>query len=116
MKALRAGTPAGPRLLELIPGVRVHTIDKSCSGMAGVWGLKSGNFAMSLAAGQPMIDAMNQPRVLFGSTECGSCRLQMQQGSGKRTLHPIQYLALAYGLLPELEARLLRPLGTLITD
>jgi Fe-S oxidoreductase len=116
LKALRSGTPAGPRLLELIPGVRVHTIDKSCSGMAGAWGLKSGNYEISLAAGQPMIEAMNRPQVLFGSTECGSCRLQMQQGSGKRTLHPVQYLALAYGLLPELEARLLRPLGTRITD
>ena len=28
--------------------------------------------------------------------------MQMEDGAGKRTLHPVQYLALAYGLMPEL--------------
>ena len=28
----------------------------------------------------------------------------MEEGTGKRTLHPVQYLAFAYGLMPELEA------------
>ena len=120
MKALLGGRggglPAGPRLLGLIPGVRVRTIDESCSGMAGVWGLKAANYETSLAAGRPMIDELVRPGVQFGSTECGPCRMQMQEGSGKRTLHPVQYLALAYGLLPELDARLRRPLGTLVTD
>ena len=116
MKALRGEAVYGPQLLDLIPGVRTHTIDRSCSGMAGVWGLKAENFALSLAAGQPMIAAMNMPRVLYGSTECSPCRMQMQQGSGKRTLHPIQYLALAYGLLPELEGHLRKPLGSLLSE
>jgi hypothetical protein len=40
----------------------------------------------------------------------------MQDAAGKRTLHPAQYLALAYGLMPELEARLLKPLGKLVTE
>jgi hypothetical protein len=63
-----------------------------------------------------MLDEMNRPRVLFGSTECGGCRMQIQDGTGKRTLHPVQYLALAYGLLPEVGAKLLKPLGKLVTD
>jgi len=108
--------PAGPRLLGLIPGARVHTIDVSCSGMAGTWGLKAANHAASLAAGKPMLDELNRPRVLYGSTECGSCRLQMQDGSGKRALHPVQYLALAYGLMPGLEDKLTRSLRPLLTD
>jgi FAD/FMN-containing dehydrogenase/Fe-S oxidoreductase len=108
--------PAGPKLLSLIPGTRVYTIDVSCSGMAGTWGLKRENHAASLTAGQPMLDELNRPRVLYGSTECGTCRLQMQDGSGKRTLHPVQYLALAYGLLPEIEQKLTKPLRPLLTD
>lgn len=108
--------PAAPRILQRIPGLRVHTIDVSCSGMAGTWGLKARNHAASLRAGQPMLDELARPRVLYGSTECGSCRMQMQDGSGKRTLHPIQYLALAYGLLPELERKLLQPLRPLLSD
>lgn len=115
LKALRGPTSA-PGLLSLVPGLNVHTIDAGCSGMGGTWGLKAANYRASLAAGVGMFAELNRPRVLFGSTECSSCRLQMQEGSGKRTLHPVQYLAYAYGLLPELEPRLLRPLGRLVSD
>jgi len=108
--------PAGPKLLGLIPGVRLFPIDKSCSGMAGGYGLTKANYLPSLAAGKPMLDEMRRPRVMFGSTECGACRMQIQHGSGKRTMHPVQYLALAYGLMPELGERLMKPLGRLVTD
>ena len=110
MKALNAGIHA-PALLALVPGLRVHAIDVSCSGMAGTFGLKAKNFEVSLEAGRPMLAEMARPRVLFGSTECGTCRMQMEQGSGKRTLHPVQYLALAYGLIPEIGRRLREPLS-----
>jgi FAD/FMN-containing dehydrogenase/Fe-S oxidoreductase len=98
--------PAGPELLSLIPGLRVHTIDVSCSGMAGTFGLKQENYEVSLAAGRPMLDELRRPGIFFGSTECSTCRLQMEEGSGKRTLHPVQYLALAYDLMPEIAKKL----------
>src|SRR5262249_8674435 len=79
--------PASPALLTLIPGLRVHTIDVNCSGMAGTFGLKAENEAISLEAGRPMLQELARPRVMFGSTECSPCRLQMEHGSGKRTLH-----------------------------
>jgi len=115
VKAL-GGLPAGPRLLALIPGVLITTIDKSCSGMAGAHGLKASAYAESLIAGEPMLASMRSTDIEFGSTECSACRLQMQEGSNKRTLHPIQYLAFAYGLLPEIEWRLRKPLGTHSTE
>jgi Fe-S oxidoreductase len=114
LKALGKGVH-GPALLSLIPGLKVHTIDVSCSGMAGTFGLKAKNFANSLEAGRPMLTELARPRVLFGSTECGTCRMQMVQGTGKRTLHPIQYLALAYGLLPEIGRKLREPLSHRMT-
>jgi Fe-S oxidoreductase len=106
--------PAGPRLLELIPGLRVHTIDVSCSGMAGTFGLRAENYQTSHDAGRAMLDELRRPRVLFGSTECSTCRLQMEDGAGKRTLHPVQYLALAYGLLPDVARRLKEPIRELV--
>ncbi len=115
VKALRT-PPAGPRLLSLIPGLRVQMIDVGCSGMAGTWGLKAANLATSLAAGAPVFAEMNRPGILFGSTECSTCRMQLQQGTGKRTLHPVQYLAYAYGLLPAIEARLRKPHGELVSE
>ena len=106
----RGQPPAGPTLLALIPGLRVRTIDENCSGMAGTFGLKAENYELSLEAGRPMLEALSRPHVLFGSTECSTCRLQMEDGAGKRTLHPVQYLALAYGLMPELYERLRQPI------
>jgi len=106
--------PAGPELLRLIPGVQVYTIDAGCSGMAGPYGLRADAYDDSLAAGRALFEELARPRVIYGSTECGTCRLQMQEGAGKRTLHPVQYLALAYGLMPELRARLAKPLGRLV--
>jgi FAD/FMN-containing dehydrogenase/Fe-S oxidoreductase len=106
--------PAGPGLLALIPGLSVRTIDVSCSGMAGTFGLKAENYEVSLTAGRPMLDELARPGLLFGSTECSTCRMQMEDGAGKRTLHPAQYLALAYGLLPELGRRLREPIRELV--
>ena len=110
VKALRT-PPAGPRLLSLIPGARVQMIDVGCSGMAGTYGLNVRNMATSLAAGRPMLDELARPEHQYGSSECSACRLQMQQGTGKRALHPVQYMALAYGLMPGLADRLRKPFG-----
>ena len=112
VKAL--GAAEGPGLLALIPGLRVFAIDVSCSGMAGTFGLRSDSHATSLAAGAPMLEELRRPRALFGAAECSSCRMQMEEGAGKRTLHPVQYLALAYGLMPEMETRLKEPLRELL--
>ena len=109
-KAL-GGPPMAASLLSLIPGMRASLIDVSCSGMAGTFGFKTESYDLSMRAGAPMLAELSRPAYLFGSTECSACRLQMEDGTGKRTLHPAQYLALAYGLLPEVERRLREPVG-----
>jgi FAD/FMN-containing dehydrogenase/Fe-S oxidoreductase len=109
VKALAAGVH-GPDLLRLIPGLEVDTLDVSCSGMAGTFGLKKKNLATSLAAGRPMLEQFQGAALQAGSSECSSCRLQMENVAGKRALHPVQYLALAYGLMPQLAQRLKQPI------
>ena len=109
LKALQQGTPLAD-LLALIPGVKVEHLNGGCSGMAGAYGLTVENFATSLKLGQPLFDAMQSPTIQVGSTECGSCKMQMEQGNPRATLHPLKLLALAYGLMPELKNRL-RPAG-----
>ena len=112
VKAL--GSVSGPDLLSLIPGVRVCTLDVSCSGMAGTFGFRAENVETSLAAGRPMLAKLAKPGIRFGSTECSTCRIQMENATGKRTLHPVQYLALAYGLLPQVADRLHEPRRELV--
>ena len=91
----------GLQLLKLIPGLNVLTADAGCSGMAGTYGLKKENYRTSLRIGWGLISKMQQTPAQIGSTECTACKLQMEQGVDKPTIHPIAILAHAYGLLPE---------------
>ncbi len=115
IKALGEGVH-GPALLSLIPELNVSKIDVSCSGMAGTFGLNAKSLPTSLQAGQTMLDELSRSTYASGSSECSACRMQMQQGAGKRALHPVQYLALAYGLMPKLADRLRRPLKGRVTS
>lgn len=93
----------GLKLLKLIPGLQVEFIQKGCSGMAGTYGLKRKNYHRSLRMGLQLIQAMRSPSIVAGTTECSTCKIQMEQGTTKPTIHPIKILARAYGLMPELD-------------
>jgi FAD/FMN-containing dehydrogenase/Fe-S oxidoreductase len=101
LRALGVGAPS-ENLLRLIPGVRVNRIEKGCSGMAGLWGVKRENYRASLRAGLELISTVRDGPFQIGTTECSTCKMQMEQGSEKPTVHPIKLLALAYGLMPEI--------------
>ena len=102
-------------ILKLVPGLNVRLIDKGCSGMAGAFGLARKNFHTSLEIGRGLMHEMQDPDIVLGSTECSSCRLQMQQGTQKATVHPLKLLAISYGLLPELRRQLLPGTQRLMT-
>jgi FAD/FMN-containing dehydrogenase/Fe-S oxidoreductase len=109
IKALQVGAP-GENLLGLIPGVRIEHIEKGCSGMAGTYGLLGKNYRSSLRAGLRLINKLRSPSVQAGATECSTCKIQMEQGTNKPTIHPIKLLAYSYGLMPDI-ARLLNTKG-----
>ncbi len=100
LKAMQIGSP-GENLLRLIPGLTVHHVEEGCSGMAGTFGLEHANYRNSLRIGRGLISHMRDPLLQAGTTECSACKMQMEQGTTKPTVHPIKLLALAYGLLPE---------------
>jgi FAD/FMN-containing dehydrogenase/Fe-S oxidoreductase len=108
LRALEVGTP-GLDLIRTIPGVEAEFIDRGCSGMAGVFGMSRRNFRTSLRIGSGLRTRLRDSDLELGCTECGTCRMQMEQGSSKRTLHPMKLLAAAYGLRPELRRELKRP-------
>ena len=82
--------------------------------MAGIYGLIRPNYRRSLRAGMGLITAMRRPHITAGVTECSTCKLQMEQGTVKPTIHPIKILALAYGLMPELNDLFNRRSGELV--
>lgn len=101
LKALEIGTPA-ENLLSLVPGLRVERLERGCSGIAGLYGFQHRNYRNSLRAGLPLLTAVRTGDFQLGATECSTCKIQMEQGTPKPTIHPIKLVALAYGLMPEL--------------
>jgi Fe-S oxidoreductase len=112
LRSLGVGTP-GLDLIRRIPDLEVEFIDRGCSGMAGTFGLAKRNFRTSLRAGRGLILRLRDDDIEFGTTECATCRMQMELGVTKRTLHPIKLLNLGYGLNPSLLARAKSPKGKL---
>jgi len=103
---LRAMDPAhsGMRLLGLIPGLSVQHANAGCSGMAGTYGVRKQTYRTSLRVGWGLISTMQETTAQIGSTECSTCKLQMEQGIDKPTLHPLALMAYAYGKLPEVRS------------
>jgi FAD/FMN-containing dehydrogenase/Fe-S oxidoreductase len=93
-----AATPA-EHVLRLIPGLALQVADRGCSGMAGTFGLARENYRTSLRVGLGLMSAMRAATVEAGATDCSACRIQMEQGTTKPTVHPVKLLAKAYGLL-----------------
>jgi Fe-S oxidoreductase len=113
LKALEVGMPSRS-LMSLIPGLQVHPIEEGCSGMAGTYGLLRKNYRTSLRTGWGLISRLRDPDIQAGLTECSACKIQMEQGTTKPTLHPIKILALAYGLMPGVINLLNKPGGPLV--
>ena len=113
LRALGVGAPA-ENLLRLVPGMRVSRLEKGCSGIAGLWGVKRENYRASLRAGLELISTVRDGPFQIGTTECSTCKMQMEQETTTPTLHPLKLLALSYGLMPELRHRLKRATKKLV--
>ncbi len=68
--------------------------------MGGTFGVTRDRFWTSLRAGRDLLKRLRDGDIDIGATECGACRIQMEQGVTKRTLHPIKLLSMSYGLNP----------------
>jgi Fe-S oxidoreductase len=71
--------------------------------MAGLYGIRRQTYRSSLRAGLDLISTMRRGDFQIGTTECSTCKMQMEQSTTKPTIHPIKLLALAFGIMPELE-------------
>jgi FAD/FMN-containing dehydrogenase/Fe-S oxidoreductase len=108
LRALNVGKP-GFELLRNVLKLDVEFIDRGCSGMGGTYGLARDRFLTSLRAGRGLHRRLRDRDIEIGATECSACRIQMEQGVTKRTLHPIKLLSFGYGMNPSLRAHFKDP-------
>jgi FAD/FMN-containing dehydrogenase/Fe-S oxidoreductase len=81
------------RLLGLVPGVEVVPIGEDhCCGIAGTFGMKEKNFDLSLRMGRPLFESIERAGAGVVATGCGTCKIQIEQGSGRPVVHPVRIL------------------------
>ncbi|SMF74687.1 glycerol-3-phosphate dehydrogenase subunit C [Tistlia consotensis] len=101
-------------MLKLIPDTPVKQLPR-CSGHGGSWGVLKGNFETALKIGKPVARDVYKAEHKYVSSECplagmhilqGMERIAADQPEGERkpvpsqSYHPIELLAMAYGLGP----------------
>jgi FAD/FMN-containing dehydrogenase/Fe-S oxidoreductase len=84
-------------VLNLVPGLKVETVDSSCCGMAGAFGYDADTIDVSLAMGElSLLPAVRRagPDTLVVA-DGTSCRHQIHDGSGREAMHVARVLAMS---------------------
>jgi glycerol-3-phosphate dehydrogenase subunit C len=82
-------------VLSLLPDTRVKVVEE-CSGHNGTWAMKKENFESSLKWGARAFREMAEGEPDVTCSDCPLAAIQIEQGSGRRPLNPIQILAKSY--------------------
>ncbi len=81
-------------LLRLVPGVTVHEVEALCCGLVGSFGYKKEYSTLSRVIGARLFEKIS--RCDGDVAACGiSCRSQIEMGTGRRVIHPVEVLARA---------------------
>lgn len=83
-------------MMQLIPDAEVSRL-QCCSGHDGSWSVRKENFEASMQVGRPLFKFL-RPDDACTVTDCPLSAVQVQQGTGRKPVHPIVVMARAYGL------------------
>jgi glycerol-3-phosphate dehydrogenase subunit C len=75
-----------------VEGFEIEDVGSSCSGISGTYGWKSEKYEKSMKIGEDMFEHMRHAKGNVGMTECPTCSMQMEHGSGYEIRHPLQLL------------------------
>ncbi|AEH36930.1 anaerobic glycerol-3-phosphate dehydrogenase subunit C [Halopiger xanaduensis] len=82
-------------LLSLVDGIEAHDVGDSCSGISGTYGWKEENYETSMKIGEEMFEHMDAADAEQGLTECPTCSMQMEHGTGYEITHTLEVLEAA---------------------
>jgi glycerol-3-phosphate dehydrogenase subunit C len=77
-------------LFEDLAGVSAADVGDSCSGISGTYGWKAENYDTSMEIGAEMFEHMTDAEGEVGMTECPTCAMQMEHGTGYEIRHPLE--------------------------
>jgi len=82
-------------VLSLLPNTEVKVVEE-CSGHDGTWAMKKENFEQSLKYGSRAFKEMADGNPKVTCSDCPLAAIQIEQGTGRRPLNPMQILAKSY--------------------
>jgi len=90
----------GQKSVELLrlAGAKVTVIDKGCSGHDGTWAMKKEFFDLSQKVAKGLHSVVRESKAGVIATDCSLAGVQIEQGTGRHTEHPIEIVARAYGI------------------
>jgi len=80
-----------------LTGAKVTMVER-CSGHDGTWAMKEEFFEESMKVGSKLFSALTGSGAEILASDCPLAGLQIEQGTGRPVLHPIEVLRDAYGL------------------
>jgi FAD/FMN-containing dehydrogenase/Fe-S oxidoreductase len=84
------------KTLQLVPGLKVETIESSCCGMAGAFGYGADTIEVSRAMAElSLLPAVRQAGHAIIVADGISCRQQIRDGTGREAVHVAKVLAFA---------------------
>ncbi len=82
-------------VLSFLPQTKVKVVE-ACSGHDGTWSMKKENFENSLKWGRRAFQAMIEDSPDVTCSDCPLAAIQIEQGTGRHPLNPMQILAKSY--------------------
>jgi len=94
LKALGIGTPAASYLRKY--AVKELIVDdRFCCGISGTFGFKKEKYHLSMEIGSPLFARIKESGATTVITDCGTCSLQIADGTGLPVIHPVVALSKA---------------------
>jgi len=78
-----------------LDGAGIEDVGESCSGISGTYGWKEEKYEKSMDIGEEMFEHMDEADGEVGMTECPTCAMQMEHGTGYEIRHPLELLEAA---------------------
>ncbi|PSH05624.1 MAG: anaerobic glycerol-3-phosphate dehydrogenase subunit C [Acidobacteria bacterium] len=83
-------------LLRQVPGVEIEDLNAGCCGMSGTFGFKEEKYPVSMEVGGELFAAISATAPQAVVTECATCQMQIEHGTGFKAVHPAIVLLNAY--------------------
>lgn len=83
-------------VMKKLPGATVKLVDK-CSCMDGTWGMKKQYYELSKQGARPLLEGLVEGGPATLVSDCLIAKLQIEEGTHQKVVHPIEVVWKAYG-------------------